>query len=512
MRSSPRVRQSLAAVAVLIAFAGCAPRGATTAQRNAHVADRAGTACSVSFDGTIWYRVAPGPFAPIEYRDARCRGDGTLSVDASPAIPAWARPDGPTHALFAATSFEEDYTMRGMRAIAKLAHAERVPVTWMVDDPRYLQFNRPYYERLHSAFGDDLEIANNLTVYYYTLPLKWFARAVSIDGAGRERPIANDRKIGARGFWGITWNSLETDATSDRGAPWGAYCADPGSYKRPQPRGCDFVGFEWTARDLTRAYLDDDPTRGYSAEAAFSTDPDDLIDRGGFTHVSAATYVQHVVDAYAAAGETQPLLVLSQQEPVDEDRNDVRDAPVMRALYARAAHDGMRAITLRTALALAPRFAARPRAIAFPFIAGGRPHAFDGTSIEPATIDYHDARVGLTFLAGHTLPSRVFSYDEATHSRFDRALPERDDDAVDFPKLIGAAVRGGSLAITIATTRAMRFGVAIWSDPRELGVTEPSVTVAGRAGFVATFDLPTGTSTHLIACPRCTSTTFAYSR
>lgn len=158
-------------------------------------------------------------------------------------------------------------------------------------------------------------------------------------------------------FWGITWNSRGTDGTSDYGAPWGTYCADVRSYKRPQPDGrCDLLAFEWTARDLTRAYLS-------GREAAFSTDPDDLLQRAGFTPKTAAAYAGMLVDAYAAAGETQPIVMVVQQESIDEVRP--ADAVVLDALFDRAVRDGMKIQTLAQAATDARTFSAAPRPLRF---------------------------------------------------------------------------------------------------------------------------------------------------
>src|SRR5208283_2423623 len=114
------------------------------------------------------------------------------------------------------------------------------------------------------------------------------------------------------------------DGTWDLGAPWGTYCADPRAYKRPDPSGdCPLLAFEWTARDLTRAYLS-------GREDWFSTDPDDLR-RAGFSTGAAIDYVRAVIDAYAAAGTSQPLVVVAQQESYEGAGGE--DGEILDALY-----------------------------------------------------------------------------------------------------------------------------------------------------------------------------------
>jgi hypothetical protein len=332
---------------------------------------------------------------------------------------------------------------------------------------------------------------------------RWYVPSVSVQGAGGERDLRLARTFGERAFWGITWNSLGTDATSDRGAPWGTYCADPRSYKRPAPNGdCTLLAFEWTARDLTRAYLSE-------REDYFSTDPDDL-QRAGMSVADAKRYVRDVIDAYAAAGQSQPLVVISQQESSDE--LNPGDFEILDALYARAAGDGMRPETLRQAAADARSFSAAPRAVAFPFIPGGTnvpSPTLGGDSLYPATIDYHDSQVGMTFLAGHTLPTRLFRYADDPASRFNVPLVQLS--ASKMPALTDASVSNGRLSLGFLAPEALHFGIALWSSPAQLQIEQPAAIPAGRAGVVLTFDLHRGRNTIVVHCPGCRSLAFPYS-
>ena len=381
----------------------------------------------------------------------------------------------------------------------------------MIGNPQYLYLDANIYSAYHGTFGDDVQLEDHTSLY--TLAegaLPWFVPAVSVEGAGHERKIAELLSRGDSGFWGITWNSDGTDGTADRGAPWGTYCADVASYKVPAPDGsCRLVAFEWTARDLTRAWLSLG-TPQYSAEAEYSTDPDDVLRRGGFSPTGGATYVRRLVDAYAAAGQTQPIVMMSQQESHDEASDPTTDGVVLGALYDEAKRVGMRALTLSGALPVARAFSARPRAVAFPFVAGGKPTRYNGASFSPGTIDYHDAKAGMSFIAGHTLPSRLFTYAHDPVSVFNRPLVETDPGPA-YPQLTRIASGGGTLVLHFSSPAAMHFGVAIWSDPQRLGVGGPSVVPAGRAGFVAAFDLPAGESDQSIPCTACATTTFPYS-
>jgi hypothetical protein len=471
------------------------------------VIDQAASNCTVTVDGFISYTVPAGAFAPIDTNHRSACGGSLLP---SPPIPGWARPNGPTQAVFVATSLQEVYSLAGMQTIEAAASSQHVPVTWMIGGGSYLT-NASLYGTYRAANGDDVEAEPDASLISAVQTLfPWYVATVSADGAGHERDVQADLSRGETGFWGIAWNSHDTDHTYDMGAPWGTYCADPTSYKRPEPDGgCTLLAFEWTARDLTRAYLSDTNGYGYAAEAAFSTDPDDLQQRAGFGASDAEQYVQKVVDVYAAAGQSQPLVMISQQES-GEDTN-AGDQQILAAMYARAVADGMKTETLAQANATMRTASAAPRAIAFPFIAGAQqfPSIIDGGRVFPATIDFHDTKIGMTFLAGHTLPTRAFRYADDPTSSYNVALGALP--AAQFPKLQAVSVRGGELLFTIEAPAALHFGVALWSDPSNLGLSGANVVPAGRAGAVIVVDLQPGVNQLAVPCSRCTTTTLPYS-
>lgn len=497
-------------------FVAPVPRGVFPAGMSAvplSTANRSGGgSCAVSTDGFIWYSLPAGGFPAIDFSDVRCTTTATIDGNAPITTPLWATAPQKTQAIFVATSLQEAYSSAGMTAIEGAASAAGLPVTWMIGNPTYLAQNGADYNAFHASNGDDVELENNPSLYALaakTLP--WFTPAVSVEGAGRERNIAGAVALGNDAFWGITWNSHGTDNTSDEGAPWGTYCADPASYKRPSSSGCTLLSFEWTARDLTRAYFTDTHASGYSAEAAFSTDPDDVLIRAGFSPPAGAAYVASLVDAYAAAGASAPLIMMSQQESVDQGSRP-SDGAVLAALYGEAKRVAMHTMTLRQADVAARAFSANPRAIAFPYVPGGNVMFRNGVALLPATIDYHDGAAGMTFASGHTLPDRTFVYAQDPVSAFNRILVPTYPSDPAFPALRSASVSSGVMSFAFNAPAPTHFGIAIWSDPALLGVSGPNITAAGHAGFVATFDLPAGSSTQTIACSACTSTTFPYSR
>jgi hypothetical protein len=492
------------------AFSGCSGGGNSPVlpppgpnRAGIGIFDASSQSCSVSYDGLIWYAVPAGAFSPLDVKQEHC-ATTALQANPAPPIPQWAKPVQKTQAIFVATSLQEAYSVAGMQSIEAAATPNHTPVSWMIGNPMYLG-DSTLYDQYHQTNGDDVEVEQNSSLIAATeQALPWYHPTVSVEGAGHERNIPGALALGESGFWGIAWNQAGIDLTDDVGAPWGTYCADVTSYKRPTPDGsCAMLAFEWTARDLTRAYLS-----GHSEY--FSTDPDDLQQRAGFSTSGAATYERALVDAYAAAGETQPLVMVSQQESAEDVNSG--DQTIMAALYAQAATDGMRLETLAQAATDARTFSAQPRAIAFPYISGGiavPSPVLNGATLYPATIDFHDNAAGMTFLAGHTMPTRVFEYAGDTASFYNVPFPIVP--ANQRPTLNNVSVAKGEIAFSFQAPVALHYGVALWANPQALGLSGRGVTPAGRGGVVLTFDLQPGSNTIQFACPGCTSTTLQYS-
>ncbi len=463
--------------------------------------DESSTSCAVAYDAGLWYRVPAGSFSPIDARYAQC-GSFALSRSYVVAPPSWAVPNGPTQTRFVATSLQQRFSLSGMLALERTASRYSIPMTWMLGDLWWIGL-ADYYNRFHAANGDDVEAEYFASLHdRMRAAMPWYVPTVSVAGAGEERDLSRASAFGERAFWGIAWNSHGVDGTADRGAPWGTYCADPQSYKRPDPHAsCPEVAFEWTARDLTRAYLS-------GREDWFSTDPDDL-QRAGMSVNAAKRYVRQVIDAYAAAGQTQPLVVVTQQES-GEETNPGDDA-IVDALFGRAAADNLRRQTLRDAARDARAFASSPRAVAFPSLpatpAVPSP-VLGGDSLYPATIDYHDRTAGMTFLAGHTFPSRMFRYAAQTQSRFDR--PMAPVPASEMPRLVAARVLAGRIVLTIAAPKATPFALAFWTDAARLRVSGRPAIAAGRAGVVVPLVLRSGVQTIVVRCAGCSSSVLPY--
>jgi hypothetical protein len=497
---------------LLCSLCGCAAAGLAAVPPvpggttpGATVFDQSSSACSVSYEGAIWYQVPAGQFSPIDVKQAHCP-NGLSTVNAPPR-PSWAIPHGQTQTRFVATSLQQAHFISGgMQSIEADARQNNLAVSWMAVAISFVAGVGDLYDLYHQNNGDDLEGASSpRLIHYLKRNFSWYVPTVSVEGAGHERNIPGLLALGEHAFWGIAWNSHGVDGTYDYGAPWGSYCADPTSYKRPQPNGqCSLLALEWTARDLTRAYISGD-------EDYFSTDPDDLQQRAGFSTFDAEQYIRKLADAYAAAGETQPIVMMSQQES-NGNNTTPGDPEVLAALYNQAKRDGMKTETLTEAASDAKTFSAAPRAVAFPFIPGGNaiPSSIvNGQTVYPATIDYHDAQIGMSFLAGHTLPTRAFRYADDPESRYN--VPLSSLPGADFPTLKKAAVTKKLLALEIMSPIRLHFGIALWASPETLRINQPNAIPAGRAGEVVIFDLQPGENQIVIHCPGCSGTTLPYS-
>lgn len=511
-RPVPIKASHLLRVVLLCGFCECAATGLAPVQPvpggttpGATVFDHGSSACRVSYDGVIWYQLPAGQFSPIDVRQSDCP-NGLTTVDAPPR-PSWAIPRAQTQTRFVATSLQQArFVPGGMQSIEEVAEQNKIPVSWMAVAIRFVSAVGDLYSLYHQNNGDDIQGSSSPRLAnYLKRNFSWYVPTVSVEGAGRERNIPRLMALNERAFWGIAWNSHGIDGTDDYGAPWGSYCADPTSYKRPQPNGqCSLLALEWTARDLTRAYLS-------GHEDYFSTDPDDLLQRANFSTIAAEQYIRQLADAYAAAGETQPMVMMSQQE---SDGNDTApgDTEVLAALYNQAKRDGMKVETLLEIVNDAARFSTSPRAVAFPFIPGGNavPSSIvNGQIVYPATIDYHDTQIGMSFLAGHTLPTRAFRYADDPVSRYDEPLVSLPQ--ADFPTLEKAAATKDSLTLEIMSPIWLHFGVALWASPATLRINDPNGIPAGRAGEVITFELQPGENQIVIHCAGCNATTLPYS-
>jgi hypothetical protein len=114
----------------------------------------------------------------------------------------------------------------------------------------------------------------------------------------------------------------------------------------------------------------------------------------------------------------------------------------------------------------------------------------------------------LTFLAGHTLPSRLFRYDVRARSRYDQPLTPMPESAM--PRLIAARVFAGGIALTIVSPQATPYAVAFWASATRLRIGGRAAIAAGRAGVVVPLTLQRGTQTVVLHCEGCSTSVLPY--
>ena len=137
------------------------------------------------------------PVFPAAGRRERLPPD---ALGVAPAVvPSWAKPNGPTQAVFAAVSLVEKPRGGPIEPIAETAHAAGVPLTYLLGWD-WIPGNIPVVDAEH-ARGDDVQVVPP------NVPLAHAAGrgstlAVSVLGAGMERrtDLTLAAKLGA--FWG----------------------------------------------------------------------------------------------------------------------------------------------------------------------------------------------------------------------------------------------------------------------------------------------------------------------
>jgi hypothetical protein len=148
--------------------------------------------------------------------------------------------------------------------------------------------------------------------------------------------------------------------------------------------------------------------------------------------------------------------------------------------------------------------------VAFPYIATiAVPEAWAPWSYRgpyPATIDYHDNAVGMSFVEGRMTPVRIFPYDRAAISSSFLTLPRLQRSEMPHPS--GITFLHQTLTLDFYSPVATRYGIALWSDPAKIRWTsaQAQITYAGRAGAIVAFDLPRGRFSLVLHCTGCRDT------
>ena len=102
---------------------------------------------------------------------------------------------------------------------------------------------------------------------------------------------------------------IVVDDITDRGCPWGCYYMHPEDRLRPA-EGQSAIAFEWTARDLLKAFHSGNP-------CLYSTDPNDVA-RGGICSWEDIDYWKALADAFIRNTRYNEHVFLTQQQESHE--------------------------------------------------------------------------------------------------------------------------------------------------------------------------------------------------
>lgn len=228
----------------------------------------------------------------------------------------------------------------GIKRTAEVAHANGIPVTWLVDS-KSAEEAKDLFTQYHEKYGD--EVALCLPGYdAVTKPhgeKNWFhsqtylqmkellqtesaaikrslpwAKLEIVGGSHRtEIMVRAAEDLGFKAIWGHCWEQTYTDNISDRGTPWGFYYASRDCFKAPAKNPGGLVAVEWTARDLNKSFRTGKPE-------TYSTDPNDVI-RGGLCSHRKIDYWKQMFDEYKANAKWNAIVPLMIQQESHEMEN-----------------------------------------------------------------------------------------------------------------------------------------------------------------------------------------------
>lgn len=219
-------------------------------------------------------------------------------------------------------------SLSGMQRLAELVHGYGIPVTWLVT-PTSASLAAKELTHWHEKFGDEVALAPpelSLTPADDKPPyserrdrlvrlrrelcevLPW-TKCTVFSGHTDPEVAKLGLEIGFEGVWGYCWEQIDVDGITDRGCPWGCYYINPEDRRRPA-WGKSIVSFEWTARDLIKAFHS-----GHSS--LWSTDPNDVA-RSRLCAWDQIDYWKGLADNYVRNARYNPHVFLVQQQESHE--------------------------------------------------------------------------------------------------------------------------------------------------------------------------------------------------
>ena len=396
--------------------------------------------------------------------------------------------------------------LAGIRRTAEVAHANGVPVTWLVN-ARSAAEAKEVFTQYHEKYGDDVALmlpgndaetrrAGGDKAWFRSLTYPQMKTLLETESAAIKRSLpwaeleivggshrtnimvraAED--LGFKALWGHCWEQAYTDDISDRGTPWGYYYVSRDCYKAPASYPGGLVAIEWTVRDLDKAFRTGKPE-------TYSTDPNDVMRaRPQLCDHRQIDYWKRLVGEYQANARWNAIVPLMVQQEAHEMENsekvrvyspqDIDNAAnMLDELFKHVRSTGAAIVPAAKAVA-AYREAHRRTPPTYALV-----HDVTPTAAEKKDKDlfiYFDANGQLFFDRGKTEPVLIRNY-----------LGTPDPSGHDFAgvKEVPAArisatrdASGVTFDCTVTAAGSLPYGFAFWGDytGQTIHVAAPAVT------------------------------------
>lgn len=397
--------------------------------------------------------------------------------------------------------------MEGIRRTAEVAHANGIPVTWLVN-AKSAEAGAALFTEYHEKYGDEVGMMlsanqeeaerwggesaymrmflDKKKLYKWAgqelediqKALPWANVVIAGTGYRSNDMIRVFEKLGMKAVWGHCWEQTYTDGISDRGAPWGFYYVNPDAYKIPNTAPGGLVAIEWTARDLNLSFRTGRPE-------VFSTDPND-VQRARIVEYRDIDYWKGFVDEYArntAYNAVVPLMVHQEAHEMEcTDAVCANNAETIQSSvemldeffkYARAS--GAEIVTASQAVqAYADANAETPPTYAlfrnltptfFDRAQTGYNSGFSNEQLAafPEAFVYFDQNGQLFFDRGRADPVRIDNYIGIDEKSMEN--PELITSSVPAPAILKVNQTGSvSISVNITSTAETAYGLVFWDE------------------------------------------------
>ena len=397
--------------------------------------------------------------------------------------------------------------IEGVKRTAEVAHANGIPVTWLVN-AKSAEAGAALFTEYHEKYGDEVglmlsanqeeaEIWGGESAYMRMFldkkklykwakqelediqkALPWAYIVIAGTGYRSNDIIKVFEKLGMKAVWGHCWEQTYTDGISDRGAPWGFYYVNPDAYKIPNTAPGGLVAIEWTARDLNLSFRTGRPE-------VFSTDPND-VQRARIVEYRDIDYWKGFFDEYArntAYNAVVPLMVHQEAHEMEctgavcanNEETIQSTAEMLDELFKYARASGAEIVPASQAVqAYAHANAETPPTYALfrnltptfmdlPQTGYNSGYTNEQLAAFPEAFVYIDKNGQLFFDRGRTEPVRIDNYIGIDENSMEN--PELITTNVPAPTILKGKQSGRfTVSVTITSTADTAYGLAFWDE------------------------------------------------